>query len=96
MQKPDLSASVLPDGTILPEHIPATPLTRAERMVAYLLGEGLSGAEISRALRIDREAAQEAVGSVLRKLKLRSASQVADLLEERRTESPPVGMAVKN
>jgi DNA-binding CsgD family transcriptional regulator len=75
---------------------PLRPLTRAERMVAYLLGEGLSGAEISRALRIDREAAQEAVGSVLRKLKLRSASQVADLLEERRTESPPVGMAAKN
>ena len=74
---------------------PLRPLTRAERMVAYLLGEGLSSTEIGRALRIDREAAQDAIGSVLRKLKLRSASQVADLLEERRTESPPVGMALK-
>ncbi|HEY8680638.1 MAG TPA: hypothetical protein VIN01_06265 [Candidatus Dormibacteraeota bacterium] len=75
---------------------PLRPLTRAERMVAYLLGEGLCGAEIARALRIDRNAAQEAVGSVLKKLKLRSATQVADLLEERRTESVPVSLAVKN
>ncbi|HEY8737139.1 MAG TPA: hypothetical protein VIO62_08865 [Candidatus Dormibacteraeota bacterium] len=74
---------------------PLRPLTRAERMVAYLLGEGLSGAEIARALRIDRSAAQEAVGCVLRKLKLRSASQVADLLEERRTESTPLSLAGK-
>src|ERR1700730_8424380 len=69
---------------------PLRPLTRAERMVAYLLGAGLAGAEIARGLRTDGIAAQEPVGSVLKKLKLRSASQVADLLEERRTESVPV------
>ena len=74
---------------------PLRPLTRAERMVAYLLGEGLSGSEIARALRIERSDAQQAVGNVLRKLKLRSAGQVADLLEERRTESAPVSLAVK-
>lgn len=74
---------------------PLRPLTRAERMVAYLLGEGLSSTEIARALRIDRDAAQDAIGSVLRKLKLRSASQVADLLEERRTDSPPAVLALK-
>ncbi len=67
---------------------PLRPLTRAERMVAYLLGEGLSSAEIARALRIERQEAQGTVGNVLRKLKLRSASQVADLLEDRRTTSP--------
>ena len=82
-------------GFVMAAIDPLRPLTRAERMVAYLHGEGLSSAESARALRIDREAAQEAVGCVLRKLKVRSASQVADLLEERRTESPPVGMAVK-
>jgi DNA-binding CsgD family transcriptional regulator len=75
---------------------PLRPLTRAERMVAYLLGEGLSSSEIARALRIDRGAAQEAIGCVLRKLKLRSAGQVADLLEERRTESAPISLAVKS
>jgi DNA-binding CsgD family transcriptional regulator len=75
---------------------PLRPLTRAERMVAYLLGEGLSGAEIARALRIDRSAAQDAVGNVLRKLKLRSASQIADLLEERRTESTPISLVAKS
>jgi DNA-binding CsgD family transcriptional regulator len=74
---------------------PLRPLTRAERMVAYLLGEGLSGSEIARALRIERSDALQAVGNVLRKLKLRSAGQVADLLEERRTESAPVSLAVK-
>ncbi len=73
---------------------PLRPLTRAERMVAYLLGEGLSSAEIARALRIERQEAQGTVGNVLRKLKLRSASQVADLLEDRRTASP-VSLAIK-
>jgi len=33
---------------------------------------------------------------VLRKLKLRSASQIADLLEERRTESPPISLVAKS
>ena len=73
---------------------PLRPLTRAERMVAYLLGEGLSSAEIARALRIERQEAQGTVGNVLRKLKLRSPSQVADLLEDRRTASP-VSLAIK-
>jgi len=73
---------------------PLRPLTRAERMVAYLLGEGLSSAEIARALRIERQEAQGTVGNVLRKLKLRSARQVADLLEDRRTASP-VSLAIK-
>lgn len=72
---------------------PLRPLTRAERMVAYLLSEGLSAPEIARALRIGRGEAQEAIGSVLRKLKLRSASQVADLLEDRRTEAAPLALA---
>lgn len=74
---------------------PLRPLTRAERMVAYLLGEGLSSAEVARALRIERPEAQEAVGQVLRKLRLRSASQVADLLEDRRSASP-VSLAGKS
>ena len=74
---------------------PLRPLTRAERMVAYLLGEGLSSSEIARALKIERQEAQEAVGQVLRKLRLRSAGQVADLLEDRRTTSP-VSLAVKS
>ena len=74
---------------------PLRPLTRAERMVAYLLGEGLSSAEIARALRVERQEAQETVGQVLRKLRLRSASQVADLLEDRRTASP-VSLTVKS
>lgn len=73
---------------------PLRPLTRAERMVAYLLSEGLSSAEIARALRIERQDAQGTVGNVLRKLKLRSARQVADLLEDRRTTSP-VSLAIK-
>ena len=74
---------------------PLRPLTRAERMVAYLLGEGLSSSEIARALKIERQEAQEAVGQVLRKLRLRSAGQVADLLEDRRTTSP-VSLALKS
>ena len=74
---------------------PLRPLTRNERMVAYLLGEGLSGAEVSRAMRIERSEAQEAIGTVLRKLKLRSAGEVADLLEDRREASAPISLALK-
>jgi DNA-binding CsgD family transcriptional regulator len=64
-------------------------------MVAYLLGEGLSSAEVSRALRIERSEAQETIGTVLRKLKLRSSGEVADLLEDRREGSAPISLAVK-
>jgi DNA-binding CsgD family transcriptional regulator len=74
---------------------PLRPLTRNERMVAYLLGEGLSSAEVSRALRIERAEAQEAIGTVLRKLKLRSAGEVANLLEDRREASAPISLALK-
>jgi DNA-binding CsgD family transcriptional regulator len=74
---------------------PLRPLTRSERMVAYLLGEGLSSAEVSRALRIERSEAQETIGTVLRKLKLRSSGEVADLLEDRREGSAPISLAVK-
>lgn len=65
---------------------PLRPLSRPERMVAYLMSEGLSAAEMSRALRTDRHQAQRSMVDVLRKLRLRSAQDVADLLEERRTQ----------
>jgi DNA-binding CsgD family transcriptional regulator len=74
---------------------PLRPLTRNERMVAYLLGEGLSSAEVGRALRIDRVQAQEAIGTVLKKLKLRSTAEVADLLEDRREVATPISLALK-
>lgn len=74
---------------------PLRPLTRNERMVAYLLGEGLSAAEVARALRIERPAAQELIGSVLRKLRLRAAGEVAELLEDRRAGDSPISLAGK-
>ena len=74
---------------------PLRPLTRNERMVAYLLGEGLSSAEVGRALRIERVEAQEAIGTVLRKLKLRSAGEVAELLEDRREASSPISLSIR-
>jgi DNA-binding CsgD family transcriptional regulator len=72
---------------------PLRTLSRPERMVAYLLGEGLSSPEIARALRIDRSEAQQAVGNVLRKLKVRSAVEVSELLEDRRASSPQLTIA---
>ena len=66
---------------------PLRPLTRPERMVAYLMSEGLSAAELGRALRTDRVQAQRSMADVLRKLRLRSPREVADLLEERRTQT---------
>jgi DNA-binding CsgD family transcriptional regulator len=76
---------------------PLRPLNRGERMVAYLLGEGLSSAEISRALRIERTEALVTIGSVLRKLRLKQAAEVAELLEDRRaTQPPPVTLAVED
>jgi hypothetical protein len=53
----------------------------------------LSIPEIARALRIERAEAQQAVGNVLRKLKVRSAGQVSELLDERRAASPQLTIA---
>lgn len=72
---------------------PLRLLSRAERMVAYLLAEGLSSVEIARALRIGRADAEVSVGNVLRKLKLRSTGEVADLLEDRRSGTAGLALA---
>jgi hypothetical protein len=75
---------------------PLRLLTRNERMVAYLLAEGLSAVEVGRALRVERAEAQETIGAVLRKLKLRAAGEVADLLEDRREAATPISLALKS
>ena len=74
---------------------PLRQLSRNERMVAYLLSEGLSSAEVGRALRIDRGEAMATIGTVLRKLKVRSAGEVAGLLEDRRDAGAPLSLTVK-
>ncbi|TMD06399.1 MAG: hypothetical protein E6J02_09675 [Chloroflexi bacterium] len=60
---------------------PLRGLSRAERMVAYLVAEGLSGGEVARALKLERPEAIQVIQNVLKKLQLRSRTQVAELLE---------------
>lgn len=67
---------------------PLGGLTQEERLAAFLMAEGLSGAEVSRALKTDREKAQLLMGGVLRKLNLRSRSELADLLQPGRGSNP--------
>jgi DNA-binding CsgD family transcriptional regulator len=54
-----------------------------ERQVARLLKEGLSTAEIARALNVDRSRAQALIGTVLQKLSLKSRHQIRDVFPDR-------------
>jgi len=61
---------------------PLARLASDERTAARLLGQGLSVPELAAALEVDRKEARELVGSVLRKLSLRSPRELADLWPE--------------
>jgi DNA-binding CsgD family transcriptional regulator len=53
-----------------------------EQQVARLLGEGLSAAEVARALNVDRSRAQGVIDRVLQKLSVKSRHQVRELFPE--------------
>jgi len=61
---------------------PLARLGSDERAAARLLGQGLSVSELAAALEVDRREARELVGSVLRKLSLRSPRELAGLWPE--------------
>jgi len=61
---------------------PLARLGSDERAAARLLGQGLSVPELATALEVDRTEARELVGSVLRKLSLRSPRELAGLWPE--------------
>jgi len=61
---------------------PLARLASDERAAARLLGQGLSVPELAAALEVDRREARELVGSVLRKLSLRSPRELAGLWPE--------------
>jgi len=68
---------------------PLARLGSDERAAARLLGQGLSVPELAAALELDRSEARELVGSVLRKLSLRSPRELADLWPELTPLLPP-------
>jgi len=67
---------------------PLGPLSQDERMAAYLMAEGLSGAEVARALKLDRERAELLMGAVLKRLGMRSRGELAALLGVPRDSNP--------
>lgn len=62
---------------------PLGRLSAEELQLAELIGEGLSDAELALALESDEAAVQQAIQSILQKLKLRSRRQIARLLPGR-------------
>jgi hypothetical protein len=69
-------------STVLSLDGPLARLGSDERAAARLLGQGLSVPELAAALEVDRSEARELVGSVLRKLSLRSPRELVDLWPE--------------
>ncbi len=65
-------------GLVLSLSGPLTRLTERELEAARLIAQGLSLPETSAALHVGLEEARALVGSVLRKLSLRSPGQLAD------------------
>lgn len=66
---------------------PLGRLNADELRITELIGESLSNAEIAIALESDEAAVQEAIRSILQKLKLRSRRQIARLLPGRPSRS---------
>jgi hypothetical protein len=69
-------------STVLSLDGPLARLGSDERAAARLLGQGLSVLELAAALEVDGTEARELVGSVLRKLSLRSPRELAGLWPE--------------
>jgi hypothetical protein len=69
-------------STVLSLDGPLARLASDERAAARLLGQGLSVPELAAALEVERAEARKLVGSVLRKLSLRSPRELAGLWPE--------------
>ncbi|HVU92573.1 MAG TPA: helix-turn-helix transcriptional regulator, partial [Jatrophihabitans sp.] len=67
-----------PDGPAATAH-PLDVLTRREREILGLLGQGMSNPEIAARLVISAKTAEHHVGAILRKLQVRSRSEAAVL-----------------
>jgi DNA-binding NarL/FixJ family response regulator len=63
-------------------------LTRREREVALLVARGLTNRQIALELSVSRSTANNHVARILRKLGLRSRTQIATWVTERRSPSP--------
>ena len=73
----DQAAPTAPEaGSLRPDN-PVATLTDREQRVASLIGQGLTNRQIADALVISPSAANEEVGSIRRKLGLRTRSQIA-------------------
>ncbi len=72
-----------------PATVPArVPLTRREREVADLLGQGLSNAQIAARLVISQRTAESHVANIMRKLGLTSRTQVTVWAVNQLPQSP--------
>jgi predicted ATPase/DNA-binding SARP family transcriptional activator/DNA-binding CsgD family transcriptional regulator len=87
-----LSRKTEPPTTPAPEQPPATEplceLTRREQEVVFLVAHGLTNRQISGRLGISERTAGNHVARILRKLGLRSRTQIASWATERRLPAP--------
>ena len=66
------------------DELPDHPLTRREREVAELVGQGLTNGQIARELVLSERTVEKHVANILKKLGLHSREQVAASMTERR------------
>src|SRR5260370_31998664 len=72
---------------------PLAPLSRREREIVDLIGQGLTNAQIAEKLFISPKTAEHHVSNILRKLALRSRFEVAAVITALPTSSPPAAAA---
>jgi DNA-binding CsgD family transcriptional regulator/tetratricopeptide (TPR) repeat protein len=71
----------------MPERVPTNALTRREREVAILVARGLTNSQIAKELSISERTVHGHMRKVLKKLELRSRTQVSAWVTERRLDA---------
>jgi non-specific serine/threonine protein kinase len=86
--KAEIDRSTTPVPEQIPPGEPTVELTRREEEIAALVAEGLTNRQIAEELSISERTAGNHVAKILRKLKLRSRTQIGGWAAERQPHTP--------